>query len=379
MNADQILRHLETERRARFWTSILQFTLLGTLAGFFVLAWDSGRMGGGVVAADQPPVEPRGDLTQTEKTQIRIFERGAPSVVFITNIAVRRSLFNLNVTRIPQGTGTGFLWDRAGHIVTNYHVVEGANQVEVALANGSTYAAEFVGGFPDKDLAVLSIGADTPLSPLELGSSHDLRVGQAVYAIGNPFGLDQTMTAGIVSALGREIEAINGRIIEGVVQTDAAVNPGNSGGPLLDSAGRVIGVNTAILSQSGSSAGIGFAVPVDTVRRVVPQLIEHGRVIRPTLGVRIAPEHISRRAGGLLILSVEPRSGAARAGLRGTVTRGSRLILGDVIVALEGKTLSRLDDLLNSLEKRKVGDSVELTLEREGRRQTVQVQLGAPE
>ncbi|RMG12506.1 MAG: PDZ domain-containing protein [Planctomycetota bacterium] len=368
-----LLRRLEAERRLRH----LQLLLVALLVGAF--GWAVGRRSVREALPPPAPVAPRGDLSAAEKTQIEIFQRTAPSVVFITSIAVRRSPFSFNVARIPQGTGTGFVWDAAGHIVTNVHVISGGSQAEVTLADGSTWPAELVGAHPDKDIAVLRIEPDRPLQPVALGTSGDLLVGQNVFAIGNPFGLDHTLTAGIVSALGREIQGFNERVIDGVIQTDAAINPGNSGGPLLDSAGRVIGVNTAIYSESGQSAGIGFAVPIDTVRHIVPQLIQHGRVIRPTLGVQLAPEHVSARAGleGLLVLGVVPGSGAARAGLRPTVRRGRQVILGDVIVAVDGQPIRRLDDLLNALEKHRPGERVPVVVDRGGERVALEVTLGA--
>tara|TARA_R110002072_G_scaffold36070_3_gene106289 strand:- start:277 stop:1239 length:963 start_codon:yes stop_codon:yes gene_type:complete len=317
-------------------------------------------------------------LESSEALQVALFESAAPSVVFVTNIAIRRDLFRMNVFRAPQGSGTGFVWDAEGHVVTNFHVIEGASQVEVSLSDGAAFPAEVVGVHPDKDLAVLRIKADRPLKPIDLGSSHDLKVGHNVYAIGNPFGLDQTMTAGIVSALGREIEASNGRIIEDVIQTDAAINPGNSGGPLLDSSGRAIGVNTAIYSKTGSYAGIGLAVPIDTVQRVVPQLIEHGKVIRPTLGARLGSDRAAQQFGveGVVIVAILPGSGAERAGLRGVKRAGRQILLGDVVVGIGERRVARLDDLLNALERCEPGQTVPVRILREAAELTVEVQLG---
>src|SRR5690606_24114039 len=247
-----------------------------------------------------PPAEPRlvaarGDLASEEKTTIELFQRTSPSVVHVTNLKVRRSGWSMNVMEIPQGTGSGFLWDTSGHVVTNYHVVRGSDLAEVTLSDGTRWRAALVGVEPDKDLAVLRIDAPAEkLRGIAIGVSKDLQVGQKVFAIGNPFGLDQTLTTGIISGLDREIKSISGRPIQGVIQTDAAINPGNSGGPLLDSAGRVIGVNTAIYSPSGAYAGVGFAVPIDTVNRIVPQLIENGKYQPPVLGIRIN-DQISRR------------------------------------------------------------------------------------
>jgi S1-C subfamily serine protease len=235
-----------------------------------------------------------------------------------------------------------------------------------------------VGAYPDKDVAVLQVDVSGHRAePIVLGTSADLRVGQKVLAIGNPFGLDHTLTTGIVSAIGRELEGFGGRIIDGVIQTDAAINPGNSGGPLLDSAGRVIGMNTAIYSQSGASNGIGFAVPIDTIARVVRQLISTGKVVRPTIGVQLAPDQVATRSGleGVVVGTVVPNSPAERAGLRGTARQGKRIVLGDCIVAVGARAVKRVDDLLNALDERQPGDHITLTIIRDGQRQDVQVTL----
>ena len=252
-------------------------------------------------------VTARGDLALDEQATIDLFRSASPSVVYITSIAFRRNLFSLNVYEIPQGTGSGFIWDDQGRIVTNYHVISDANRIEVTLADRSTWKGVLVGAAPDRDIAVLKISApSSKLQPITIGDSTDLQVGQKVFAIGNPFGLDQTLTTGIVSALGREITSRTGRTIHDVIQTDAAINPGNSGGPLLDSAGRLIGVNTAIYSPSGASAGVGFAVPISEVNKVVPEIIRKGRVIRPGLGVSLANKTLTRDLGLSLIHISEP-------------------------------------------------------------------------
>jgi S1-C subfamily serine protease len=328
-------------------------------------------------------ITPRGDLAADEQSTIALFRNASPSVVYITTLTVKRDVFSLNLFEIPRGTGSGFVWDQDGHIITNFHVLQGASGARVTLADNSTWDARLVGVAPDQDLAVLSIKAPQHrLKPIPIGTSADLQVGQKVFAIGNPFGLDQTLTTGIISALGREIAAATGRTISGVIQTDAAINPGNSGGPLLDSASRLIGVNTAIYSPSGSSAGIGFAVPMDTVNRIVPQLIRHGRVIRPVLGIRIADDATARRLGlsGVLIIDVVKDSGAAAAGLRGTRRddRG-RLVLGDIIVGMEADPIASLDDLANALDKYKVGDTVTVAVLRDQERLTMPVTLQALE
>jgi len=256
----------------------LALALFIALMGFLI--WRLWPAQPGQLDPDAVPraITPRGELANDEKATIQVFKQTAPSVVHITNLGVARDYFSFDVMKIPRGTGSGIVWDQDGHIVTNYHVVKGAQSLKVTLADHSTWEATRVEVDPDRDLAVIWITAPkNKLKPILVGKSEDLQVGQKTLAIGNPFGLDQTLTQGLVSALGREIEADTGRTIKGVIQTDAAINPGNSGGPLLDSAGRLIGVNTAIVSPSGASAGIGFAIPVDEVNRLVPQLIAHGK------------------------------------------------------------------------------------------------------
>ncbi|MEW6601116.1 MAG: trypsin-like peptidase domain-containing protein [Nitrospirota bacterium] len=323
-------------------------------------------------------VTARGDLAEDEKNTIELFETVSPSVAYITSIELRRNLFSLNIYEIPKGTGSGFIWDREGRIVTNYHVIEDASRVEVTLSDHSTWKGLVVGTAPDKDIAVLQINAPADkLKPIEVGESHNLKVGQKVFAIGNPFGLDQTMTTGIVSALGREIQSVTGRTIQDVIQTDAAINPGNSGGPLLDSAARLIGINTAIYSPSGASAGIGFAVPVDIVNRVVPEIIRYGKVTRPGLGVSIADDRIVARMGlkGVLLINIQPGSAADKAGLIGTRKIGGEIILGDVIESVNDKSISSYNDLRNEFDKYQVGDKVTLGILRDERHMKIQVRL----
>ena len=326
------------------------------------------------------PVTARGDLAGDEQNTIDIFRNAAPSVVYITSIAVRRNLFSLNVYEIPQGTGSGFIWDRQGRIVTNFHVISDASRLEVTLADHSTWKASLVGAAPDRDLAVLQITAPAgKLQPITVGESKNLLVGQKVFAIGNPFGLDQTLTTGVVSALGREITAVTGRTIHDVIQTDAAINPGNSGGPLLDSAGRLIGVNTAIYSPSGASSGIGFAVPVGEVNRVVPQIISKGKVLRPGLGVTLANRSLTGELGleGVLVLKVLPGTSAEQAGLRGTTQVGDGLELGDIILAVNGRKVTDYDSLRDEVERYQVGETVALTLLRDDATAEVNVRLEA--
>src|SRR5713226_93479 len=326
-------------------------------------------------------VAPRGDLLSDEKSTITLFRQASPSVVNITAIGVQRDRFTLNLYQIPQGTGSGFVWDKNGNVITNFHVIQEADAAQVTLGDQSTWKARVVGMAPDKDLAVLRIDAPGDrLRPIPVGVSKDLQVGQHVFAIGNPFGLDQTLTTGVISALGREIESVTRRPIQGVIQTDAAINPGNSGGPLLDSAGRLIGVNAAIYSPSGASAGIGFAIPVDTVNRIVPELIRYGRVTRPGIGVQIAEEQIAERLGvtGVLVVDVAPGSAAAKAGIQPTRRESSgRVRLGDVIVAIDGKKVESPNDLFLLLEKYKVGDVVAVSLLREGKTVETKVALAA--
>ena len=328
----------------------------------------------------------RGGLGPEEARQIEVFRQAAPSVVNVNSVALRRNLFSLDVFEIPRGSGSGFVWDRTGHIVTNFHVIEGGSSFLVTLSDHSTWEARVVGAAPAKDLAVLRIDAKRrKLDPLELGSSATLVVGQKVLALGNPFGLDHSLTVGVVSALGRELRAPNGRTIRDVIQTDAAINPGNSGGPLLDSSGRLVGVNSAIYSPSGASAGIGFAVPVDTVRRLVPQLIEHGRPIQPGIGIVPLSDAIAahNELEGVVIRETLPDTPAERAGLKGIRVRRSRygqqVTLGDQIVSVDGKSVGSVDDLLHAFERVGVGKRVTLGVLRDGEAREVKLELKALE
>jgi S1-C subfamily serine protease len=328
------------------------------------------------------PVAPRGPLAADELNNIAVFKAVSPSVVNITALSVERELFSANALQVPRGTGTGFVWDERGHIVTNFHVIQEANAARVTLADQSSHRAQLVGVFPDRDIAVLKIDAPrSRLPPIAMGSSRELQVGQKVYAIGNPFGLDQTLTTGIVSALNREIESVTRRSIRGMIQTDAAINPGNSGGPLLDSAGRIVGVNTAIYSPSGASVGIGFAIPIDEVNRIVPRLIRDGRLLRPSLGVTAGSEGMSQALGlpkGVPVVRVAPGGPAQRSGLRpfGRNADGS-IVAGDVIQAVDDDPISDLDDMLSALERHQAGDRVTLTLWRAGQSRRQAVTLAA--
>ena len=325
----------------------------------------------------EPPM-PAG-LTAEEQRVIEVFRRASDSVVYITSLALRRDYFTLNVFEIPQGSGSGFIWDSGGHIVTNFHVLEGGSSFSVTLSDQSSWDATVVGQAPDKDLAVLRIDAPAEkLQPLRVGSSSDLVVGQSVLAVGNPFGLDHTLTVGVVSALGRELKSPNGRTIRDVIQTDAAINPGNSGGPLLNSRGELIGVNSAIYSPSGASAGIGFAVPVDSVKRLVPQLITHGEPVRAGIGVQLLPDNYAARirAEGVVVYKVAPGTPADKAGIVGIALDGRRrMIIGDQIVAVDGQRVTSLEDLLYVFESKAAGESLALTLSRDGKERTVSVML----
>jgi S1-C subfamily serine protease len=354
--------------------------LLVVCAALLAAAWYAGpRVSSYIATAEAAPrpTTQRGELTAEEQQNIEIFEKWKASVVFIATSDRVMDFWTRGVATVPRGTGSGFIWDTAGHVVTNVHVIAGAAAANVKLADGRDYEATLVGASVAHDIAVLQIRVpkNQPL-PVAIGTSRDLRVGQKVFAIGNPFGLDWTLTTGIVSALDRSIEGENGAVIRHLIQTDAAINPGNSGGPLLDSAGRLIGINTAIYSPSGANAGVGFAVPVDTVNRVVPQLIANGHYAPPSLGIEVddmLSRAVSRQLGigGVAVLRASKTAAAplrgARLGARNTI------IPGDVILAVEGKQVSSAAELAATLDDYRVGDRVMLTVWREGE----QVQLPA--
>src|SRR5437899_1328738 len=370
---------LDTSRRTRpftwmyGWAAAMLFLLVFV---FVKQTWVDGASLNDPRATSRA-VAPRGELAPGEKSTIALFRQASPSVLHITAISVQRDLFTLNLYQIPEGTGSGFIWDHNGNIITNFHVIQNADAAQVTLGDQTTWKARRVGMAPDKDLAVLHIDAPANrLQPIPVGTSKDLMMGQSVFAIGNPFGLDQSLTTGVISALGREIESVTRRPIQGVIQTDAAINPGNSGGPLLDSAGRLIGVNTAIYSPTGASAGIGFAIPVDTVNRIVPELIRYGKVTRPGIGVQAAEDQIAQQLGvkGALVVDVVAGSAAAKAGIRPTKREASgRVRLGDVIVAVDGVKVGSPNDLFLALEKYKIGDTVNFSLLRDGK--TVQTRV----
>lgn len=317
--------------------------------------------------------------TEDETNTTEIFRNASPAVVYVTNSALRRNFFSLDIMEIPRGSGTGFIWDKNGLVVTNFHVIAGAQKLTVTLQDRTEHKATVVGVAPEKDLAVLRMeNPPDDLATLPLGDSSELTVGRKVLAIGNPFGLDTTLTTGIVSALGREIQASGNRKIRGVIQTDAAINPGNSGGPLLNSLGQLVGVNAAIYSPSGASAGIGFAIPVNTVKNVVPQLISYGRVLRPMIGVELASDRWVKRyrIEGLPVVQVYPGLPAATAGLSGAFrnTRGE-VVLGDIITHIDDTPIRSHDDYFSALEAHNPGDTVNITTRLGDRNRSYTVEL----
>ncbi len=320
------------------------------------------------------------DLTEEEKRTIHIYHSVVPSVVNVSNIKVADSFFYGKV-EVPQGTGSGFIWNEDGYIVTNFHVVQGGNSFVVTFHNDKKqYKAKVVGIAPKKDIAVLKlVDKPTSLKAVKVGSSKQLLVGQNAMAIGNPFGLDHSISKGIISALGRKIDGIGGVKIHNMIQTDTAINQGNSGGPLLNSKGELIGMNTMIFSASGSNAGLGFAVPVDTISRIAPQLIKHGKVIRPGLGLGILDQKISSRyvkSRGAAISFIDPDGPAAKAGLRGMMKdRYGRIYIGDVILNIDGKKVHSLDDLYHTLDSYKIGDTVIVEYIRDGKKRATKIKL----
>ncbi len=323
------------------------------------------------------------ELLPVESKTIEIYRKVVPSTVNVSNIKLARNFYYGEV-EIPQGQGSGFVWDNEGHIVTNFHVVQGGNSFVVTFHNDpKQYKASIVGATPEKDIAVLKLEEKpTKLLPISVGSSKNLQVGQYSFAIGSPFGLDYTLTTGVVSALGRKIEGIGGVKISDMIQTDAAINMGNSGGPLLNSSSELIGMNTVIFSTSGSSAGLGFAVPADTISRIVPQLIKHGKVIRPGLGISIVPDGMKNSRlnikKGIVISHVDERGSAASAGLQGmTQDQFGRYYLGDIILSVDGQEVNNLDDIYQVLDKKNIGDMVEIKYRRDGKDLKVKIKLKA--
>jgi S1-C subfamily serine protease len=375
----------------RSLTTLLPLLLVLVSALLVVQVWNLWKRGGLPTRTLQPdatarPIAPAGDLAEDEKATIALFKQSSKSVVHITTSEVGRDYFTLSETELELGSGSGFLWDENGNVVTNFHVIENADRFKVTLADQSSWDGVEIGRAPDRDVAVLRINAPKGrLQPLLIGTSKNLEVGQKVFAIGNPFGLDHTLTTGIISGLGRQIKSRTGRVIDGVIQTDAAINPGNSGGPLLDSSGRLIGMNTAIYSPSGASAGIGFAIPVDTLQRVVPDVLKHGRVLRPSLEAQFFPDSLLKRMGitGVLIARVKRDGAAAKAGLRETRRNpGDDPQWGDLIVAVDSKPIETVEELLTALEKHSIGDQIKLTIirdlgTRQEQSQEVQVTLAS--
>ena len=358
------------------------FVFIFILAGAALFGLDRWLLLTSDAQAAPRPITPRGELYADEKATIDIFEKSKASVVFISTKEKRIDLWTRNVFSVPRGTGSGFIWDDAGHVITNFHVIQGANEAMVRLSDGRDYRASLVGVSPSHDIAVLKISVDFKRPPpVPIGESAKLRTGQKVYAIGNPFGLDWTLTTGIISAMDRSLPGENGAQIDHLIQTDAAINPGNSGGPLLDSAGRLIGINTAIYSPSGASAGIGFAVPVDTVNRVVPELIKHGKYLRPTLGIGI-DEDINQKLSefldkkGVFVLKVNRGSAAEKAGLKATnVGADGTVTPGDIITAVEGMPVDTVGKLLSRLDDFSIGSKVKLTVQRGSGKTEVPVTL----
>ena len=327
-------------------------------------------------------------MTTEEAINVSVYDRTNRSVVNISTNSVRpESLFSLTEV---EGSGSGSVVDQQGHILTNYHVVEGAKQISVMLFNTDSFPAELVGQDPDNDIAILKINApDTLLFPLQWGESSNLRVGQHIIAIGNPFGLERTMSTGIISSLNRQITSKTRRIIRSIIQIDAALNQGNSGGPLLNSRGELIGMNTAIATRSGDNAGIGFSIPVNTIRRVVPQLLATGRVQRPTIGIM----QVFETDKGLLVVVLTPNGPAEKAGIRGSKIERKKVRRGilvfeheaidhsqsDLIVGIDGQKVKQSDDLLSVIETKKSGDQVVLNVIRNGQIIQVPIMLGSSE
>jgi S1-C subfamily serine protease len=318
-------------------------------------------------------------LIEDERNTIDIVKKTKNSVVYITNIQLVRDFWYGSEEKMPRGSGSGFVWDDQGHIVTNFHVIEDGVEFLVALPNGEQQQAKLIGKEESKDIAVLKLqGGTAGLFPVKPGSSRDLQVGQKTIAIGNPFGFDYTVTKGIVSALGRKIMGAGGVTIRDMIQTDASINPGNSGGPLLDSLGELIGMNTVIYSPSGASSGVGFAVPVDIIKIVVPEIIRFGRVNRPGLGVSFVPDEYAKRAriDGVILLEVQAGTPAYEAGLRGVSRdRFGRTYVNDVITAVDKTPVKSYDDLFTALEGYKIGDTVTLTVDRNGKTSLVPFRL----
>jgi 2-alkenal reductase len=353
---------------------IIYYIILGLMVMAALVYFERIPGRGRYVDSKPRVIEPRGELADFEKATIEIFNLAAPSVVYIFTENAVRGFFGTRELR--QGAGSGFLWDQLGHVVTNFHVIQGAQRIQVRLDSGEAIDATFVGGSQDHDLAVVRLRSVPPnIQPIPVGSSNDLLVGQAVFAIGNPFGLSRTLTTGVISALDRRLPTAAGHEVVGVIQTDAAVNPGNSGGPLIDSSGRLIGVNTAIISDSGSSAGIGFAVPVDVVNKIVPLLISNGKIPRPGIGIVVLDDEAAAGLGvvGVVIDKVMPGSEADKAGIVG-IDYYNR-VLGDIIVSADGRTVSNIVEFVNILQDFQIGDIIRLKVRRNDKIRFIEVKV----
>jgi len=330
----------------------------------------------------EPQVQASGNsrLTEDERNTIEVVRKTRNSVVYVTNLQYVQDFFYRSDQPVPQGSGSGFVWDDQGHIVTNFHVIAEGAKFTVSFPNQKQVEAKLVGRDQSKDIAVLELRERVAgLAPVVVGTSRDLQVGQKVIAIGNPFGFDHTVTSGIVSALGRSMLGAGDVTIRDMIQTDASINPGNSGGPLLNSSGELIGMNTMIASPSGASSGVGFAIPVDTIRKVVPQLIQFGKVIRPDIGgVQFVRDEVAQRAGiaGAVILEVSKGTSAYDQGLRGLYRDNyGRLLIRDVVTGIDAMKIKSYDDLFAALDGYKIGDTVTLTVAREGQARQVRIQL----
>ena len=333
---------------------------------FFPSGAEPADVSPGATRSTRPAASGRTFLFDGERNTIDVFKRVSPSVVSVANKALVSGLFGPQVYEVPQGIGSGFIWDREGHIVSNFHVIQNASSIEVVMKDGTSYEATVVGADADNDVAVLKIKAPyEKLIPIPAGRSADLQVGQAVLAIGNPFGFDCSLSVGVVSSLGRSMKSITGITIHDMIQTDAAINSGNSGGPLLDSGGRLIGICTAIVTPSGGSVGLGFAIPADTVASSVQQLIAKGRVERAGLGIELFPDYVAHRYNieGVVVRTVPLGSAAARAGLRGT--RNDEV--GDILVQVDGKPVTSVLELRDALHTKKKGDIVDVIYRRNGK------------
>lgn len=363
--------------------SVTAGAILGTIIASSSTLWPSSQTAQAYTQAQTMEEEDTQEgYLASEEQVISLFEKATQSVAFVTTYTESRGGFSLNPMETPAGTGSGIVWDKSGHIVTNFHVIRSASGAKITLSNKKTYDAQLVGSSADDDVAVLKIEAPAnELQAINLGNSNHLKVGQSTYAIGNPFGLDHTLTSGVLSGLGREMKSPTGRTISNVIQTEASINPGNSGGPLIDTKGKLIGMNTAIYSPSGGSAGVGFAIPVDTLKVIANELIKDGKVVRPVIGISYLESLQSKALGvekGVLVLDVPEDSRAFKVGLRGTVkqTFGS-IVLGDVIIGMDEDEIGNESDLFKALDKHGVGDTVRLKVVNTDGERTVRLKLSA--